>query len=216
MRLAIYIFILFSTIRFSAHSQFYVGGFGGYNLASRFNTGIFTEYSVEEYWPATLRFNYTYSYQYSKPGDESPLLKQKDSNFEASQFFIPTTETFRHHTLTFDYKQYSGDSDASTGGFYGRAIIGVTFSKVTREWVDPIDPADSFVVKNFDLFSISQTSLNLGFAMGYDFLITDNLFLYVDIAALLPYIKLSSTSKEYEGFPDFSLGLQLGAKYKLF
>ena len=213
MRLAICIFIIFSSIRFSAHSQFYVGGFGGYNLASRLNTGIFTEYSVEEYWPATLRFNYTYSYQYSKRGDESPLLKHKNSDFETSEFFIATKETFRHHTLTFDYKQYAGDSDASTGGFYGRAIIGLTFSKVTREWVNPVD---SFMVKNFDLFPISQTSLNLGFAMGYDFLITDNLFLYADLAALLPYIKLNGTSKGYDGFPDFSLGLQLGAKYKLF
>nr|WP_294858170.1 hypothetical protein [uncultured Fluviicola sp.] len=213
MRLAIYLSLILTSIQFYAQSQFYAGGFGGYNLASRLNTGIFTEYSLDEFFPATLRFSYTYSFPYLKPGDENPILKHTNSNYESAEFFIATQETFRHHSFLFDYKQYSGDFDATTGGFYGRAIVGFTFSKVTREWIYPVDP---FIVANFDLFPISQTSLNLGFAMGYDFLITDNLFLYADLAAMLPYIKLSSTSTRYDGFPEFSLGLQLGAKYKIF
>jgi hypothetical protein len=213
MKLIISLLLAAFSIPFSAQSQFYVGAYSGYNLASRLNFGAFTEYSVEEDWPAVLRVSYTYSVPYSKRGDERPTMIHIPSNVEMDGYFVKTKDVFHHQSIAFDYKQYGLDADASEGGIYGRAIIGLTFSTVKREWAEVIT---LFQMSNFDLFTIRQTSLNLGFAMGYDFQLTDKIYLYADIAAMLPYIELRSNSKEYEGLPEFSLGLQIGVKYNLF
>lgn len=213
MQLSFRLFFLCIALQWQVYSQFNVGAFSGYNFGSRLNVGAFTEYSVEEFWPATLKVNYAYGIPYSKQGTEDPVMKQTGSDVEV-EFFARTRETFRHHSVFFEYKQYTGeDADCSLGGPYFKSIIGLTFSKVIRNWEFP---EDEFLINKYELFTIRQTSLNFGVAWGYDLRLTEKFFLAGDISAMLPFIKLTSNSKEYDGFPDFSLGIQLSAKYRLF
>ncbi|AEA44091.1 hypothetical protein [Fluviicola taffensis] len=215
MRLILSLLLVVLYNSFSVHSQFSVGGFGGYQLNSRAIVGVFTEYSLDENWPGSIRTSYYYTFPYSKLGDETPALKYAGTDTEVSDYYTQarTKETFKHNSISIEYKQYAGDADASTGGFYGRFIIGLTFSKVTREW-SPMEI--SFYKMKYDLFTITQLSLNLGAAMGYEFQLSDRFFIYGDILGILPFIKLQANSKEYDGFPEFSLGLQLGVRYQLF
>ncbi len=210
MQLSFRLFLATFFIQFFSYSQFYLGAFGGYNFGTRVNTGIFTEYSLQEFWPGGIKISYTYNVPYSKKGDDTPTMKHNGSDYETTEHFASTRERFQHHSLSFEYKQYMGDS--YEGGAYFRSIIGLSFSKVNRDWSVFEDP---FLMKNFNLFEIKQTSLNLGAALGYDLEVFDRFFIYGDLTAMLPFIKLSSNSKRYDGFPEFSIGFQLGVKYKI-
>ena len=212
MQLSFRLFLATFFIRFFSYSQFYLGAFSGYNLGTRLNTGIFTEYSLQDFWPGGIKVSYTYNVPYSKKGDERPTMKHNGYENEITEHFASTRDRFQHHSFSLEYKQYMGDSYRDEGGPYFRSIIGLSFSKVNREWSVFQDP---FLVNNFNLFQIKQTSLNLGAALGYDLQVFDRFFIYGDLTAMLPFIKLNSNSKEYDGFPEFSIGLQLGIKYKI-
>lgn len=213
MQLSFRLFLVTFFIQFCSYSQFYLGAFGGFNFGTRLNTGIFTEYSLQNFWPGSIKVSYTYNVPYSKKGDERPPMKHIGSDFETTEQFASTREHFQHHAFSLEYKQYVSEFYEDEGGSYFRSIVGISFSKVNREWFGVQNP---FLFSNFDLFQIRQTSLNLGVAFGYELPISDNFLIYGDITAMLPYIKLNSNSKEYKGFPEFTLGLQLGVKYKLF
>ncbi|WP_343748481.1 hypothetical protein [Fluviicola sp.] len=213
MQLYFRLFLATFLIQFCSYAQFYLGAFGGYNLGTRLNTGIFTEFSLQDFWPASIKVSYTYHVPYSKNGYERPTMKHIGSDSETTEHFASTRETFQHHSISLEYKHYMSDFYEDEGGTYFRSIVGLSFSKVNREWSGF---QDQFLVTNFDLFQIRQTSLNLGLAFGYELPISDSFLIYGDIGAMLPFIKLYSNSTEYRGFPEFTLGLQLGVKYKLF
>lgn len=225
MRLSILLLLAFSSIRFSVHSQFFIGAKSSYDqyFDSRMHgvsLGIFSEIPTGEYLNNSFRISIFYGLPIRNTvPDGASLYPINSTSSLPDDIPLPVTSTIKNIGLSVE-DLYFFRNDAFTSSFYTIIKFGISSSSITRK-ADEFDQSTYYL--NGSMGNNKQISLYLGLGGGYQYALGLNSILFAEIHFGLPFVGLKSSDEISDSsasgkltYPLLNLSGCIGFKQSIF